>query len=163
MQCSCVGRRAVRLSAVRAAQVRSARPGASFVSAYTLDLDVRSNAPHVHAAAKEANADGWHGTHVSVLIRGAWSTYAARIVKYLRQLAVITPYAQLTFRYASEAGGRADVALRFRRRTTHMPPPPQETGYHPSAGAMRCAGRAERGMVRRLSCRACASLSRHRS
>ena len=103
------------------------------MSVYTLDLDLRTNSPNVHAASKEANADGWHGTQVSVLIRGAWSTYSARIVKYLRQLAVITPYAQLSFRYASEAGGRADVALRFRRRTEHMPEPPRETGYHPAA------------------------------
>jgi hypothetical protein len=116
--------------------VRSALPKQSFVSAYTLDLDLRTNAPHVHAAAKEANEERWHGTQVSVLIRGAWSTYSARIVKYLRQLAVITPYAQISFRYASEAGGRSDVALRFRRRTTHMPPPPLETVHHPSAGAL---------------------------
>ncbi len=120
--------------------VRSALPKQSFVSAYTLDLDLRTNAPHVHAAAKEANEERWHGTQVSVLIRGAWSTYSARIVKYLRQLAVITPYAQISFRYASEAGGRSDVALRFRRRTTHMPPPPLETVHHPSAGALRDSG-----------------------
>ena len=101
---------------------------------------LRSNAPAVRSAEKERNEERWHGTRVSVLIRGAWATYGARIVKYLRQLAVITPYAAITFRYTSEAGGRSDVAMRFARRTGHMPPPPQETMHHPAAGTMRCAG-----------------------
>jgi hypothetical protein len=122
--------------------VRSAPPGQAFVSVYSLDLDLRSNAPAVRSAEKERNEERWHGTRVSVLIRGAWATYGARIVKYLRQLAVITPYAAITFRYTSEAGGRSDVAMRFARRTGHMPPPPQETMHHPAAGAMRCAGMA---------------------
>ena len=129
--------------------VRSAKPGQPFVSAYTLDLDLRTNAPHVHAEAKEANAERWHGTQVSVLIRGAWSTYGSRIVKYLRQLAVITPYAPLTFKYASEGGGRADVALRFRRRTAHMPPPPAETAYHPSAVDLETI----RALMRNTACK----------
>ena len=129
--------------------VRSAKPGQSFVSAYTLDLDLRTNAPHIHAEAKEANPERWHGSEVSVLIRGAWSTYGSRIVKYLRQLAVITPYAQLTFKYASEAGGRADVALRFCRRTAHMPPPPAETAYHPSAVDLETI----RALMRNTTCK----------
>ena len=129
--------------------VRSAKPGQSFVSAYTLDLDLRTNAPHIHAESKEANPELWHGSQVSVLIRGAWSTYGSRIVKYLRQLAVITPYAQLTFKYASEGGGRADVSLRFRRRTEHMPPPPAETAYHPSAVDLETI----RALMRNTACK----------
>ncbi len=106
------------------------------MSSYTLDLDLRSNAPHVHRAEKLPNAEHWHGTEISVMIRGAWSAYKSKIIKYLRQLAIITPYADVSFRFNSESGGkRADVGLRFRRRTGHMPPPPQETTYHPSAGA----------------------------
>ena len=129
--------------------VRSAKPGQSFVSAYTLDLDLRTNAPHIHAESKEPNPDRWHGSEVSVLIRGAWSTYGSRIVKYLRQLAVITPYAQLTFKYAAEAGGRANVALRFCRRTEHMPPPPAETAYHPSAVDLETI----RALMRNTTCK----------
>jgi DNA topoisomerase VI subunit B len=144
--CVCMRVHAHRKRALRAdassafAQVRSAPPGQAFVSVYSLDLDLRSNAPAVRSAEKERNEERWHGTRVSVLIRGAWATYGARIVKYLRQLAVITPYAAITFRYTSEAGGRSDVAMRFARRTGHMPPPPQETMHHPAAGTMRCAG-----------------------
>ena len=129
--------------------VRSAKPGQSFISAYTLDLDLRTNAPHIHAESKEANPEQWHGSQVSVLIRGAWSTYGSRIVKYLRQLAVITPYAQLTFKYASEGGGRADMSLRFRRRTEHMPPPPAETAYHPSAVDLETI----RALMRNTACK----------
>ena len=114
-------------------EVRSATRGSPFISVYVLDLDLRSNSPHVHSVAKEDNPEGWHGTTISVTIRGAWSAYRHKILQYLRQLAVITPYADVSFRYHSEAGKRQDVGLHFRRRTEHMPPPPGETRYHPSA------------------------------
>ena len=115
-------------------EVRSCPPGQSFVSRYRLDLDLRANAPRVHACEKLPNPEGWHGTEISVLIRGSWSSYRNKIITYLRQLAVITPYSELCFRYNSEAGGkRSDVGLRFRRRTQYMPPQPTETAYHPSA------------------------------
>ena len=127
--------------------VRSAKPGQSFVSAYTLDLDLRTNAPHIHDESKLPNPERWHGSQVSVLIRGAWSTYGSRIIKYLRQLAVITPYAQLRFTYTPEAG--REVKLGFSRRTAHMPPPPAETAYHPSAVDLETI----RALMRNTACK----------
>jgi hypothetical protein len=115
-------------------QVRSALRGQDFISVYVLDLDLRSNLPNVHSVSKEPNPEGWHGTQIAVTIRGAWSAYRHKILLYMRQLAVITPYADVTFRYVTEGGlKRQDVGLHFRRRTEHMPSPPQETRYHPSA------------------------------
>jgi DNA topoisomerase VI subunit B len=44
--------------------------------------------------------------------------------RYLRQIAVITPYARFDFAYTGE-DARNSVAVTFARRTDKMPPPPQ--------------------------------------
>jgi DNA topoisomerase VI subunit B len=49
----------------------------------------------VHSSAKLPNTDGWHGAALSLTIEGNWSSYRAKLLKYLRQIAVITPYAQV--------------------------------------------------------------------
>eukprot|EP00878_Enallax_costatus_P025574 GHUV01027375.1.p2 GENE.GHUV01027375.1~~GHUV01027375.1.p2 ORF type:complete len:143 (-),score=28.39 GHUV01027375.1:1728-2156(-) len=53
------------------------------------------NAPNVHSCSKLPNPDHWHGAELSVTIEGSWSSYRAKVLKYLRQIAVITPYAQV--------------------------------------------------------------------
>jgi hypothetical protein len=53
------------------------------------------NAPNVHSSAKLPNLDGWHGAALSLTIEGNWSSYRAKLLKYMRQIAVITPYAQV--------------------------------------------------------------------
>jgi len=50
----------------------------------------------VHKEAKLPNPDHWHGAQLSITIEGTWSTYKAKILRYLRQIAVITPYAQVS-------------------------------------------------------------------
>ena len=44
--------------------------------------------------------------------------------RYLRQIAVITPYTQFTFSYVAE-DQRNSIAITFARRTDKMPAPPQ--------------------------------------
>ena len=46
-----------------------------------------------------------------------------QVLKYLRQIAVITPYAQFRFRYTAQ-DERNSVAVTFVRRTLKMPVPP---------------------------------------
>ena len=43
------------------------------------------------------NPDGWHGAELSVIIAGNWQYYRAKVLKYLQQIAVITPYSQVRF------------------------------------------------------------------
>ena len=54
------------------------------------------------------------GTEISLVVGGSWSSYRAYIVRYLRQMAVITPYARfaLTVGTVSDASkvGEADGA-----------------------------------------------------
>ena len=55
-----------------------------------------------------------------------------QILAYLRQIAVITPYAQFSCTFTSE-DPKASLALRFARRTDIMPPCPQEVKHHPAS------------------------------
>lgn len=112
--------------------ISSALRKQDFVSRYELDIDIHKNAPNVHASSKLPNPDHWHGAELSVTIEGSWSSYRAKVLKYLRQIAVITPYAQFSFNYIAE-DPRNSLKLLFRRRTDVMPPPPKATKHHPSS------------------------------
>lgn len=52
------------------------------------------NLPNVHEERLLDNPEGWHGAELSVTIAGNWQYYRNKILKYLQQIAVITPYAQ---------------------------------------------------------------------
>jgi DNA topoisomerase VI subunit B len=88
------------------------------------------NEPNVHESAMRDNPSRWHGAELSLIIAGHWQYYRAKILKYLRQIAVITPYAQFAFRY-SAVDDRNNVAVTFVRRTDKMPLPPRVD--HPAA------------------------------
>lgn len=53
--------------------------------------------------------------------------YRAKILKYLRQIAVITPYLRFTFKYTGASSGddRGNIDLTFKRRADKMPAPPK--------------------------------------
>lgn len=105
------------------------RDGASEASFFRLDIDIAQNRPKVLASERRPNADGWRGTELTVLIEGTWQ-YRARIISYLRQLAIVTPYAQMSLDYVAE---RDSFRLEFSRRTDRMPRPAVEVKYHPSS------------------------------
>ena len=78
-------------------RVRSAQPGQNFVSEYVLDIDIEKNAPNVHKEEKKPNTTKWHGAELSVTIEGNWTSHRQYVLAYLRQLAIVTPYAALDF------------------------------------------------------------------
>ncbi|KAL6505332.1 DNA topoisomerase 6 subunit B [Orobanche gracilis] len=90
------------------------------------------NVPHIHVHEKRENGERWHGAEIQIVIEGNWTTYRSKILHYMRQMAVITPYAQFLFKFLSESPDK-NVTVRFARRTDMMPPAPLETKYHPSA------------------------------
>jgi DNA topoisomerase VI subunit B len=155
-------------------EIRAATEGSAFVSRYVLDIDIHRNEPTVHHVSKEpqgaggagagagaggaagagaaATAPRWRGAELSVTIEGNWTKYRSYVLKYLRQIAVITPYAQFAFTFVPERAGAAAAArgappagtagaapppgslrLLFKRRTDAMPPPPAVTRHHPSS------------------------------
>lgn len=104
-------------------------------SHYILDIDIHKNEPRVHKEESLPNSDHahTHGAQLSLTILGNWGTYKAKVFKYLRQIAVITPYAEFTFIYKSESDDKNNLALKFCRRTDVMPPVPKEVRHHPSS------------------------------
>lgn len=113
-------------------EISSAMKGQNFISFCRLDIDIHRNIPHVHLHEKRENKDRWHGAEIQVVIEGNWTTYRSKILHYMRQMAVITPYAQFLFKFVSETSDK-NVTIRFAQRTDVMPPVPMETKYHPSA------------------------------
>lgn len=113
-------------------RVRSARRKNGPISECVLDIDVHRNVPHVVRHEQLGNEAGWQGTEISVVIQGAWTTYKAKILSYMRQLAVITPYARFELRFTATDASR-NVAVLYARRAEHMPAPPIEVKHHPAS------------------------------
>lgn len=67
-----------------------------------------------------------------MLIGGNWTTYKARILQYLQQLAIITPYAAFQLEF-SESTGKRDFSVSYQRRSDQMPSTPQSVKHHPSS------------------------------
>ncbi|GAB4856080.1 DNA topoisomerase 6 subunit B [Ancistrocladus abbreviatus] len=113
-------------------EISSAMKAQTYTSFCRLDIDIHRNIPHIHLHEKRDNKDHWHGAEIQVVIEGNWTTYRSKILHYMRQMAVITPYAEFLFKFVSETSDK-NVTIRFARRTDVMPPVPMETKYHPSA------------------------------
>ena len=78
----------------------------------------------MHLAEQQPNPDSWHGAALTVTILGNWPYYRAKVLKYLRQIAVITPYAQFQLRFEPE-DARGVLVVNYLRRTDAMPVPPK--------------------------------------
>jgi len=103
------------------------------ISTCVLDIDITSNCPKIIKHTKTTNTKGWRGTELELLIAGNWTTYKSRIINYLQQLAIITPYAQLELVYENRSEPKKNMTLRHDRRSEQMPPLPQEIKHHPSS------------------------------
>ena len=120
---------------VSAHRLAADAPAPSHYSECVLDIDIYKNAPKIIRHEYLPNDDCVQGTTVEVLIAGNWTTYKSRIVQYLQQLAVITPYAVLELFYenASDTAGKRNLHMRYDRRSEQMPPPAQTVKHHPSS------------------------------
>jgi DNA topoisomerase VI subunit B len=113
--------------------IRTAQSGANITSCI-LDIDMAKNTPTIISHTTEPNPDGWRGSEVSVTIQGSWTSYRAKLLLYMRQMAVITPYSQFRFNFrADPAREGRNFELMFARRTDVMPPAAQEVKHHPSS------------------------------
>jgi DNA topoisomerase VI subunit B len=108
-----------------------------YISTCVLDIDISNNCPKVLKHTKTKNTDGWVGTELELLIAGNWTTYKSRILSYLQQLAIITPYAQFEMTYTQRSdktlSNRKRLSVRYDRRSEQMPPLPSEIKHHPSS------------------------------
>ena len=112
-------------------EVRSATSPKKPLSACVLDIDIQKNEPRVKLHEQVENATGWQGSEISLLVGGAWSSYRSYIVRYLRYMAVITPYARFSLTFGSQ--GKQALTLEYARRSEEMPPCPSTIRHHPAS------------------------------
>jgi len=97
-----------------------------------LDIDIYKNRPRIIEHDLYRNPKKWRGTEISVIIGGTWSQYRPKVVTYMRQLAVITPYAHLELKFIHPIA-RKGFHYTFKRRSDMIPREPLEVKHHPSS------------------------------
>ncbi len=113
-------------------EVWSATRSQNFVSYYSLKIDIVHNEPIVREhkkIPKKKYRDPWgrrlhHGTVIRLITLGDWSRAKNYIMEYLRQMAIITPYASFLF---EDPNGEK---IFYERVSDFIPPPPKESRYH---------------------------------
>jgi len=103
--------------------------GTSKTYEHRLMIDIQRNRPmildrkmHIN---KEVSGELWHGTVVEFHLEGDYYKAMPKVLEYLKQTAIVNPYANITF---VDPKGRL---YKFDRTATKMPPPPRETLHHP--------------------------------
>ena len=92
---------------------------------YEMMIDIEHNRPVILRHNVLDNKKGWRGTVVELQLEGDYSRIKSRLLDYLKQTAMVNPYADITF---VDPGGRL---FRFERGTEMMPPLPQPVDPHP--------------------------------
>jgi DNA topoisomerase-6 subunit B len=90
-----------------------------------LRIDIQHNLPEKIKEITHPNPDRWHGTIVEFSTEADYTRAMPKILDYLQETAIVSPYANLTF---VDPRGRL---YKFERATTRMPEPPKETTLHP--------------------------------
>ncbi len=99
--------------------------GTSKTYEYKLMIDIQRNRPLIIDRKIRRNKEQWRGTVVEFCLEGDYFRAMSKILEYLKQTAVVTPYANVTF---VDPRGRLYI---FTRVTTKMPSAPRETLPHP--------------------------------
>ena len=99
--------------------------GTSRIYKYALMIDIQRNRPLILDRTIQINKEQWHGTFIEFSLEGDYPRAMPKILEYLKQTALVTPYANITF---VDPKGRLYKSTRV---TTKTPPPPKETLPHP--------------------------------
>ncbi|MFQ6068556.1 MAG: DNA topoisomerase VI subunit B [Candidatus Bathyarchaeia archaeon] len=99
--------------------------GSTKVYKYRIMIDIQRNRPMILERKVLINKEQWHGTIVEFSLEGDYFRAMPKILEYLKQTALVNPYANITF---VDPKGRL---YKFTRVTTRMPSPPKETLPHP--------------------------------
>jgi DNA topoisomerase-6 subunit B len=99
--------------------------GLAKVYSFKLMIDIQRNRPVILDRKVLINKEQWRGTIVEFTLEGDYLRARSKILDYLKQTAMVNPYANLTF---VDPKGRL---YKFTRATTAMPEPPKETEPHP--------------------------------
>jgi len=92
---------------------------------FSLMIDIQKNRPKVLERRLLKKQKKWRGTLIEFAIEGDYYRAMPKIIDYLRQTAMVAPYANITF---IDMDGRL---VRYTRATNTMPKSPKETLPHP--------------------------------
>jgi DNA topoisomerase-6 subunit B len=90
-----------------------------------LRIDIEHNKPIILKNKRHANKHHWRGTIIEFRTEADYARAMPRILEYMKQTAIIVPYANITF---VDPRGRL---YRFVRGTEKVPPAPTESLPHP--------------------------------
>jgi DNA topoisomerase-6 subunit B len=117
--------------AIMYAQLTSGKPvkitssiGNNFISVIELMIDVSKNEPHVISSKREKNPEKWHGILIEMEIEGRYIEKGQSILEYLKETAIMNPYAKIVF-------SGPDNKVTFSRVVHTLPKIPKEIKPHP--------------------------------
>jgi len=99
--------------------------GGMEIYSYKIMVDIERNEPICKEEVIRRSRGQWHGTVVKLCFQGDYARARPKILDYLRHVAIIEPYAQITF--VDPEG----VLYFFQRKANRMPKPPLEVLPHP--------------------------------
>ena len=97
----------------------------SEIHEYRMMIDIEHNSPMILEHNAVENKKKWRGTIVELQLEGDYSRIKSRLLEYLKQTAMVSPYADITF---VDPSGRL---FRYERGTEMMPPLPESVKPHP--------------------------------
>lgn len=92
---------------------------------FTMKIDIQKNEPIVLDRRILAGVTRRSMTTVELYFEGSYRRARSKIIDYLHQTAIVTPYADIMF---IDPDG---LFFFFARTTDQIPPPPKETKFHP--------------------------------
>ncbi len=92
---------------------------------FQLTIDIQNNRANILEHVVEENPSKWHGTAIELQMDGDYSRVMYRLIEYLKQTAMVVPYADITY---VDPKGRL---YKFERATEKMPPLPKSVLPHP--------------------------------
>ena len=117
--------------AIMYAQLTSGKPtkitssiGNNSISTIELMIDVTKNEPHIISTKKDKNPEKWHGIIIEMEFEGRYIEKGQSILEYLKQTAIMNPYAKIVF---SGPSGK----VTFSRVVHTLPKMPKEIKPHP--------------------------------
>ncbi|MEM5790582.1 MAG: DNA topoisomerase VI subunit B [Candidatus Aenigmatarchaeota archaeon] len=105
------------------------------IGIFELMIDVAKNEPHIISFKKEKNPSKWHGVKIEMEIEGRYIEKSPSVLEYLKQTAIVNPYATIIF---DGPNGK----MEFERVTQEIPAQPMEIKPHPHG--------VELGILRRM-------------
>ena len=95
------------------------------VHEFTMMIDIQNNRANILKHNIRENPSGWRGTALELQMEVDYSRIMYRLIEYLKQTAMVNPYADLTY---VDPRGRL---YKFERGTEKLPPLPKSVKPHP--------------------------------